>query len=171
VLSGLMWCWSVLLFVIFCFFCCFCFFFFFSSRRRHTRLQGDWSSDVCSSDLLFIFAGEEVDEFGSAGFDGAAGFFIFWNDQVAQSDERGVLRGRKIFRSVVPCRRSGLFLVNHLMGVCGGFGGNDLQDRASSADGKSAQDVATRDGLVCHVKCCPFWLRRGGIPKRARRAP
>src|SRR2546426_5829728 len=28
-----------------------CFFFFFSSRRRHTRLQGDWSSDVCSSDL------------------------------------------------------------------------------------------------------------------------
>src|SRR5256885_8093256 len=25
--------------------------FFFSSRGRHTRLQGDWSSDVCSSDL------------------------------------------------------------------------------------------------------------------------
>src|SRR5256885_10620150 len=31
-----------------------CNFFFFSSRRRHTRLQGDWSSDVCSSDLLTI---------------------------------------------------------------------------------------------------------------------
>src|SRR5256885_10850400 len=31
--------------------------FFFSSRRRHTRLQGDWSSDVCSSDLLpLLFA-------------------------------------------------------------------------------------------------------------------
>src|SRR5438876_2505384 len=27
--------------------CCF----FFSSRRRHTRWTGDWSSDVCSSDL------------------------------------------------------------------------------------------------------------------------
>src|SRR4051794_16111251 len=27
------------------------FFFFFSSRRRHTRWTGDWSSDVCSSDL------------------------------------------------------------------------------------------------------------------------
>src|SRR5438046_6837099 len=25
---------------------------FFSSRRRHTRLVSDWSSDVCSSDLL-----------------------------------------------------------------------------------------------------------------------
>src|SRR5437764_8046535 len=27
------------------------FIFFFSSRRRHTRYIGDWSSDVCSSDL------------------------------------------------------------------------------------------------------------------------
>src|SRR2546430_4478107 len=27
------------------------FFFFFSSRRRHTRFDCDWSSDVCSSDL------------------------------------------------------------------------------------------------------------------------
>src|SRR5215467_5121472 len=34
------------------------FFFFFSSRRRHTRLQGDWSSDVCSSDLRFGAEGE-----------------------------------------------------------------------------------------------------------------
>src|SRR5438046_3699619 len=29
-------------------------FFFFSSRRRHTRLVSDWSSDVCSSDLNLI---------------------------------------------------------------------------------------------------------------------
>src|SRR6266853_4687241 len=28
-----------------------CFLFFFSSRRRHTRFDCDWSSDVCSSDL------------------------------------------------------------------------------------------------------------------------
>src|SRR3989454_9872925 len=31
-------------------------FFFFSSRRRHTRLQGDWSSDVCSSDLVAVLS-------------------------------------------------------------------------------------------------------------------
>src|SRR2546430_6712546 len=31
--------------------CVFSFFFFFSSRRRHTRFDCDWSSDVCSSDL------------------------------------------------------------------------------------------------------------------------
>src|ERR1022692_838002 len=36
----------------------FVFFFFFSSRRRHTRLQGDWSSDVCSSDLNIEIADE-----------------------------------------------------------------------------------------------------------------
>src|SRR2546430_7202386 len=30
---------------------CMLVFFFFSSRRRHTRFDCDWSSDVCSSDL------------------------------------------------------------------------------------------------------------------------
>src|SRR2546429_4938017 len=29
-----------------------CVMFFFSSRRRHTRCSRDWSSDVCSSDLI-----------------------------------------------------------------------------------------------------------------------
>src|SRR5439155_18650154 len=37
-------------------FCFYFFFFFFSSRRRHTRWPRDWSSDVCSSDLLSGFA-------------------------------------------------------------------------------------------------------------------
>src|SRR2546421_7970345 len=36
------------------------FFFFFSSRRRHTRSDRDWSSDVCSSDLI------DLDHAGSA---------------------------------------------------------------------------------------------------------
>src|SRR2546421_7672259 len=35
----------------------FLFFFFFSSRRRHTRSDRDWSSDVCSSDLNATFGG------------------------------------------------------------------------------------------------------------------
>src|SRR2546422_9792348 len=30
------------------------YFFFFSSRRRHTRCSRDWSSDVCSSDLVRV---------------------------------------------------------------------------------------------------------------------
>src|SRR3712207_1165617 len=33
-------------------------FFFFSSRRRHTRYWRDWSSDVCSSDLVAAGAGD-----------------------------------------------------------------------------------------------------------------
>src|SRR5256885_5282291 len=40
-------------------------FFFFSSRRRHTRLQGDWSSDVCSSDLdtsIYLYQGADRDQ-------------------------------------------------------------------------------------------------------------
>src|SRR5256885_693807 len=37
--------------------------FFFSSRRRHTRLQGDWSSDVCSSDLFGLTPADLDTEF------------------------------------------------------------------------------------------------------------
>src|SRR2546430_14790219 len=37
--------------------------FFFSSRRRHTRFDCDWSSDVCSSDLVHVLLiGGEVTE-------------------------------------------------------------------------------------------------------------
>src|SRR5437016_4686299 len=39
----------------------FFFFFFFSSRRRHTRLVSDWSSDVCSSDLISVGQPEIAD--------------------------------------------------------------------------------------------------------------
>src|SRR2546430_6578033 len=39
-------------------------FFFFSSRRRHTRFDCDWSSDVCSSDLEYIlYAAGDVANF------------------------------------------------------------------------------------------------------------
>src|SRR5205085_7846501 len=39
---------NVFVFIVFLFYI---FFFFFSSRRRHTRFDCGWSSDVCSSDL------------------------------------------------------------------------------------------------------------------------
>src|SRR5207253_8422511 len=38
------------------------FFFFFSSRRRHTRWPRDWSSDVCSSDLIELLRSWGVNE-------------------------------------------------------------------------------------------------------------
>src|SRR5207253_10105440 len=47
----------------------FALFFFFSGRRRHTRWPRDWSSDVCSSDLLEVIskpgpAQDELHRFG-----------------------------------------------------------------------------------------------------------
>src|SRR5438309_7699617 len=47
-----------------CMFIFFVFFFFFSSRRRHTRWNCDWSSDVCSSDLFQPWAAEKVKQMG-----------------------------------------------------------------------------------------------------------
>src|SRR5262245_48137012 len=54
-------------------------FFFFSSRRRHTRCLSDWSSDVCSSDLLLGLPGmREFLTHGSGG-DPYRGFIAaFW---------------------------------------------------------------------------------------------
>src|SRR5438094_4448438 len=53
---------SKLFFCVFFISCLFFFFifFFFSSRRRHTRSYGDWSSDVCSSDLTDPAATQNV---------------------------------------------------------------------------------------------------------------
>src|SRR5437879_4940364 len=45
--------------------CVIIYYFFFSSRRRHTRYIGDWSSDVCSSDLARKHA-EELGHLGAA---------------------------------------------------------------------------------------------------------
>src|SRR2546430_5750769 len=39
-------------------------FFFFSSRRRHTRFDCDWSSDVCSSDLVLPWVVEAEASYG-----------------------------------------------------------------------------------------------------------
>src|SRR5438034_3895941 len=49
------------------------FFFFFSSRRRHTRSLCDWSSDVCSSDLVFPEPGRMGAALGLLGLDRRSG--------------------------------------------------------------------------------------------------
>src|SRR5205814_2759194 len=54
--------------------------FFFSSRRRHTRCLSDWSSDVCSSDLVDA-AGERVEyDPSEASYEGA--FVATFHDYV-----------------------------------------------------------------------------------------
>src|SRR5256885_2330266 len=66
--------------------------FFFSSRRRHTRLQGDWSSDVCSSDLA------------SRDFDAAMPEFSATNELRLEGARHPGLEDklRKENRSIVP---------------------------------------------------------------------
>src|SRR5690349_22972502 len=46
--------------------------FFFSSRRRHTRSLRDWSSDVCSSDLVPVLPRGVVTDLGDEGRDAGA---------------------------------------------------------------------------------------------------
>src|SRR5436305_3152714 len=49
--------------------------FFFSSRRRHTRCGRDWSSDVCSSDLVPVNLTQWATPYGLKAEDKDFGFF------------------------------------------------------------------------------------------------
>src|SRR5690349_24420194 len=66
--------------------------FFFSSRRRHTRSLRDWSSDVCSSDLVEIVA--ELDGIGTVGSRFLISPFVGMLDRVPelQPDPHEVVR-------------------------------------------------------------------------------
>src|SRR5438874_13779284 len=72
--------------------------FFFSSRRRHTRSLRDWSSDVCSSDLLFVMMEMHTARDARLGLETrdiprdeiAAPHWFFWtvNDLAERKDRR-----------------------------------------------------------------------------------
>src|SRR5437879_7638346 len=84
-------------------------FFFFSSRRRHTRYIGDWSSDVCSSDLLAIFLGvvehEEQRAVGSILLSDGALLLVFNNAEEDREDLSLALSKRSEERRVGKKRR------------------------------------------------------------------
>src|SRR5437763_8730889 len=68
-------------------------FFFFSSRRRHTRYIGDWSSDVCSSDLPGALHGPEGGDTPNQGPPASWGPASSWpraSGGAARSEERRV---------------------------------------------------------------------------------
>src|SRR5256885_10708969 len=73
-------------------------FFFFSSRRRHTRLQGDWSSDVCSSDLTWdaIIVGGGHNGLVSAAYLAKAGL------RILVLERRRIVGGACITEEVFP---------------------------------------------------------------------
>src|SRR5438045_6018034 len=95
-------------------------FFFFSSRRRHTRCLSDWSSDVCSSDLLgwkhvcqkmIVVMSRQSDANGNArGGDGGGCSprrLTHDRDVVATSANRGNTAQKWLNRRARPMRRDG----------------------------------------------------------------
>src|SRR2546430_8342801 len=66
-------------------------YFFFSSRRRHTRFDCDWSSDVCSSDLSVVPGQTPVDIKVSASIHGNGSVdaaYSLQKDSVRQQDRK-----------------------------------------------------------------------------------
>src|SRR6267154_4407797 len=78
----------------------FLFVFFFSSRRRHTRWTGDWSSDVCSSDLTRQFSFTAATSWWPSGCQSGA-------SRCCAASESA----RMTSRTSLPLRGIGLFLV------------------------------------------------------------
>src|SRR2546427_3358905 len=74
--------------------------FFFSSRRRHTRFDCDWSSDVCSSDLIRSMAKAHKPSSGSARHSKGA----------ARSSSKS--QKKKTFPPPPPAQRGGVELVD-----------------------------------------------------------
>ena len=64
------------------------YFFFFSSRRRHTRLVSDWSSDVCSSDLAICstnFIAKLTNEHEVKAFDEFSHVDFYWKPEAVKA--------------------------------------------------------------------------------------
>src|SRR2546426_7003650 len=105
------------------------FFFFFSSRRRHTRLQGDWSSDVCSSDLvadLLAELGEDAPQAGAGELGG------------------GVERGTQVFpRQETPHRPPEERAATQLLGEPAAARGTE-QEAAAKRHGSGLDSAARR---------------------------
>src|SRR5947209_19013586 len=80
-----------------------CCLFFFSSRRRHTRYWRDWSSDVCSSDLVTGFQNSRFREACDIFEKVALGteFVVFLTLIAYRSEERRV--GKECRSRWAPC--------------------------------------------------------------------
>src|SRR2546430_13811928 len=76
-------------------------FFFFSSRRRHTRFDCDWSSDVCSSDLRGVDKGL-VHVFVDASADPAMAVQIVLNAKAQRPSVCNALETLLVHREIAP---------------------------------------------------------------------
>src|SRR5207302_2391331 len=93
--------------------------FFFSSRRRHTRFSRDWSSDVCSSDLVGSGAG--VARISAGQVDFGASEAPMTDAELAAAKGGAILHIPLVFGAVVPAyhltgQKSGLKFSGELLG-------------------------------------------------------
>src|SRR5260221_9066650 len=77
-------------------------FFFFSSRRRHTRSLCDWSSDVCSSDLVaFDIGGEDSTDHAERKLAAIFAADVEGYSRLMGIDEVGTLRTLTAYREII----------------------------------------------------------------------
>src|SRR5215510_9599774 len=125
------------------------FFFFFSSRRRHTRWPRDWSSDVCSSDLVgFGFCRTLWPALAylalAGGADAISGIFrmTMWNETIPDA-----LRGRL----------ASIEMVSYMSGP---LLGHVEAGAVAAAFGVTASVVSGGVLCVLGVVACGVWLPR-----------
>src|SRR5216684_1411115 len=86
------------------------FFFFFSSRRRHTRCSRDWSSDVCSSDLILQEVGPPGNKAVEIYHDVLAPTILDWQAQIVRERRRAEER-RRLRRRLIRIGLIGLVIL------------------------------------------------------------
>src|SRR6266853_3165596 len=122
-------------------------FFFFSSRRRHTRFDCDWSSDVCSSDLYSTTGSSQLKNAQPLTVDCARGqIAIAHNGHLTNAAKlRDELEARgSIFQTTVDSE-----IILHLMAQPNGNGsGNNLIHAIRRIEGAYSLVIMTENELI-----------------------
>src|SRR5207249_7139875 len=125
----------------------------FSSRRRHTRSKRDWSSDVCSSDLRVMAAGELMATHIGVRFLRSRGLEAAW------ADARTMLRAEE--------RHSASAKASVLSAVCGFVPDAALEERLRGL----APVIVTQGFIASDEDGNTVLLGRGGSDTSAAYLP
>src|SRR5256885_2431942 len=136
---------------------------YFSSRRRHTRLQGDWSSDVCSSDLFEELPQTIVMVVEGAAYGGGLGLMCGGDVVLAAADAKFSISETTLGvppAQIAPfvAQRIGVSRTRRLSLTAHRFDGREaerigLVDQA--CDGTAALDAALAQVLAGIARCSP----------------
>src|SRR5258705_6359342 len=125
---------------------CVSLFFFFSSRRRHTRCLSDWSSDVCSSDLVYaVWSRDQRIDFGKRRPDGVDGRIELLHDVGGRTDLLDVAVQREAERQGLMREEPVARIDRQLMDFVGCLGGHFLD--VDAARGTHHEDGPLRRAI------------------------